>query len=36
MKLNQALKKKQPEYAKRHDKQILIHDNAHSHVADPV
>ena len=27
MKLNQALKNKRPEFAKRHDKPILLHDN---------
>ena len=36
MKLNQALKQKRPEYAKRHDNPILLHDNARPHVVGPV
>ena len=36
MKLNQALKKKRLVYAKRHDKLILLHDNARSHLGEPV
>ena len=36
MKLNQALKKKRPEYAKHNEKLILLHDNARSHLAEPV
>ena len=36
MKLNQALKKKGTEYVKRHDKLILLHDNARPHIAEPV
>ena len=36
MKLNQKLKKKRPEYAKRHDKLILLHDNAYPHVTESV
>ena len=36
MKLNQALKKKRLEYAKHHDKLILLHDNACPHVTEPV
>ena len=36
MKPNQALKKKWPEYAKRHDKLILLHGNARSHIAKSV
>ena len=36
MELNQALKNKRPEYAKRHDKLILLHDNARPYVAEPV
>ena len=35
MKLNQALKKR-PKYAKRHDKLILLNDNARPHVGKPV
>ena len=34
--LNRALKEKRPEYAKRHDRMILQHDNARPHVARPV
>ena len=30
------LKKKRPEYAKRHEKLILLHDNARPHVAESV
>ena len=36
MSLSQALKEKLPEYVKRHDKVIFLHDNAHSHIAEPV
>ena len=36
MKLNQALKKKRPEYAKHRDKLMLLHDNALPHVAEPI
>ena len=31
--LNQGLKTKRPEYAKRHEKLILLHDNTRPHVA---
>ena len=31
--LNHALIKKQPELAKRHDKVILLQDNAQSHTS---
>ena len=36
MKLNQALNKKRPEYAKRHEKLILLYDNTCPHVSEPV
>ena len=34
--LNRTLKEKRPEYGDRHDKVILQHNNARSHVAKPV
>ena len=36
MRLSQSLKEKRPLYAQRHDKVILLHDNARPHVAKPV
>ncbi|KAG5325394.1 MOS1T transposase, partial [Pseudoatta argentina] len=36
MRLSRALKEKRPLYAQRHDKVILLHDNARLHVAKPV
>jgi len=36
MRLSQALKEKRPEYAQRHDKVILLLDNARPHVAQLV
>ena len=36
MRLSRALKEKRPQYAKRHDKVILQHDNARPHVAKVV
>ena len=36
MRLSRALKDKRPQYNKRHDKVILQHDNARSHVAKVV
>lgn len=34
--LSQALKDKRPEYQRRHDKVILLHDNARPHVSKSV
>ncbi|KAG5327617.1 MOS1T transposase, partial [Pseudoatta argentina] len=36
MRLSRAFKEKWPLYAQRHDKVILLHDNARPHVAKPV
>lgn len=36
MRLSRALREKRPQYADRHDKVILQHDNARPHVAAPV
>ncbi|GBP39582.1 Mariner Mos1 transposase [Eumeta japonica] len=36
MRLNRALKEKRPQYYSRHDKIILLHDNARPHVTVPV
>lgn len=36
MRLNDELKKIRPEWAKRHERPILLHDNARPHVAKPV
>ena len=36
IKLNEALKRKRPEWGYRTHKVILLHDNARSHVAKPV
>jgi len=32
IRLSRALREKRPEYEQRHDKVILLHDNARSHV----
>mgnify|MGYP003334104996 CR=1 FL=1 len=36
MRLSRALKDKRPQFRERHDKVILLHDNARPHVAQPV
>lgn len=36
MRLSRALKEKRPIYEQRHDKVILLHDNARPHIAQPV
>jgi len=36
IRLSRALQEKQPEYEQKHDKVILLHDNARSHVAKVV
>jgi len=36
MRLSRALREKRPQYAERHDKVILQHDNARPHVAKQV
>ncbi|KAG5325554.1 ASH1 methyltransferase, partial [Pseudoatta argentina] len=36
MRLSRALKEKRPLYAQRHDKGILLHDNARPHAAKPA
>ncbi|GBP44728.1 Mariner Mos1 transposase [Eumeta japonica] len=36
MRLSRALKEKRPQYYSRHDKIILLHDNARLNVAVPV
>ena len=36
IRLNQALKEKRPEWDNRHNKLILLHDDARPHVAKPV
>lgn len=36
MRLSRALREKRPQYEQRHEKVILLHDNAKPHVAKPV
>jgi len=36
IRLSRALRKKRPEYEQRHDKVILLHDNARLHVAKKI
>ena len=36
MRLSRSLKEKRPLYVLRHDKVILLHDNARPHVVKPV
>ena len=36
IRLNQTLKEKRPEWDNRHNKLILLHDNARPHVAKPI
>jgi len=36
IRLSRALREKRPEYEQRHDKVILLHDNAQLHVAKVV
>ncbi|VVC25899.1 Transposase, type 1 [Cinara cedri] len=36
IRLSRALKEKRPQYSERHDKIILLHDNARSHVSKVV
>ena len=36
IRLSRALREKRPQYAERHEKVILQHDNARPHVAKPV
>ena len=36
MRLSRALKDKRPQYSERHDKVILLHDNARPHVVRVV